>query len=66
MADNSAPPTSLMRCIQCRGLLQPSGQEPHRFVCEKCGQNYLAVFQLVAVEPARRPLLGEPERGDVG
>jgi hypothetical protein len=45
---------SSMRCM-CGSDLVPSGQEPHRFVCSKCSQNYLAVMQLVPVPP--RPLL---------
>jgi len=48
------PLTGLMRCSKDRASLIQSGQEPHRFVCEVCGQNYLAVMQLVPVEPLRR------------
>jgi len=43
-----------MRCSKDRSTLVQSGQEPHRFVCEACGQNYLVVMQLVPVEPLRR------------
>jgi hypothetical protein len=49
---------ALMRCNGCGSDLAPSGQEPHRFICTKCGQNYLAVMQLVPVPP-RPPLLGQ-------
>ena len=42
-----------MRCTKDRSALVQSGQEPHRFVCEKCGQNYMVVMQIVAVEPLR-------------
>jgi len=44
----------LMRCSKDRATLVQSGQEPHRFVCEACGQNYMVVMQLVPVEPLRR------------
>ena len=53
---------SLMLCLRCRGHLAPSGQEPHRFVCEKCGQNFLVVMSLVPVDPVRLPAL--PEAAD--
>jgi hypothetical protein len=43
-----------MICLRCRGDLVGSGQEPHRHICSLCGQNYLAVFQLVPVEPLRQ------------
>ena len=54
----------LMLCLRCRGHLAPSGQEPHRFICEKCGQNFLAVMLLIPVDPVRLPAL--PEVGDAG
>lgn len=50
--------TGHMTCLRCRGVLHPSGQEPHRFVCSKCGQNFLAVFQIIPVPP-RESLLQE-------
>jgi hypothetical protein len=49
-----------MCCLRCRGLLLPTGQEPHRFVCEHCGQNYLVVLQLVPVDPLRPLALTDP------
>jgi len=52
-------PDSLMSCLQCKGRLEPSGTEPHRHICEGCGQNYLLVMQLVPVPPLRRLLLPE-------
>ena len=57
--EENRPSEGSMWCTQCRGHLVSSGQEPHRFVCEECGQNFLAILQLVPVEPARRPLLTE-------
>lgn len=50
------------RCPRCKGQLQPSGIEPHRHVCEGCGQHFQAVLQFVPVEPVRRrpELLLEP------
>ena len=59
--DDSSPPGGLMRCTQCKGLLQASGQEPHRVICGKCGQNYFVTLQIVPVEPAHRPLLQASE-----
>ena len=49
----------MMVCLRCRHALVPSGQEPHRFVCSDCGQNYFAVMQLVPTEPLRLPALSE-------
>lgn len=46
--------TGMMRCTADRSILVQSGQEPHRFVCDVCGQNYMVVMQLVPVEPLRR------------
>lgn len=51
------PDDSGMRCLQCQGDLEPSGQEPYRHICVKCGQNYLIVVQMVPVEPLRLPAL---------
>lgn len=53
----------VMRCSGCRAQLVPSGQEPTRFICEACGQNFQAVMHLVPVEPLNRrppPLLPDP------
>jgi len=56
-SDNSA---SLMRCLRCKSVCQSSGREPHRVVCQGCGQHYLVVMQLVPVEAdTRTPILGE-------
>lgn len=57
--NENATPSGLMRCTKDRAFLVPSGQEPHRMVCEACGQNYLVVMQLVPVEPLRRVPLPE-------
>jgi hypothetical protein len=40
-----------IRCLKCRGQLDPSGVEVHRHICRECGQNYLAVLQFVPVPP---------------
>ena len=62
MPDDSPSPVSLMRCSSCRNQLSVSGQEPHRFICSGCGQNFHLVMQLVPVEPLRRPpMLGSGE-----
>ena len=53
-----------MRCLQCKGVLQASGQEPYRFVCGDCGQNFVAVLQLMPVDPRRPPELPAPEGSD--
>lgn len=55
---------NLVVCPRCRGRLQASGLEPQRLICEKCGQNYMFVLQLVPVEPARPLML--PEGDDAG
>lgn len=49
----------LMRCERCKDLLASTGQEPYRFECVSCGQNYFLTFRLEPVEPRRRvvPLL---------
>jgi hypothetical protein len=52
----------LMRCISCRSFLMQSGEEPHRFVCSTCGQNYHLTVRLEPVAPLRR--LALPEGGD--
>lgn len=62
--DDSSTPCGLMRCTTCRGFLQPSGREPHRYICESCGQNFFVVMQLVPVDPAHRPLLPEVSEGE--
>ena len=57
--------SSMMRCARCKGYLVAHGVEPHRYVCEACGQNYHLVMQLVPVEPLRQPVvlaLPEPKR----
>lgn len=54
VGDNEA---SLTVCLQCKSRLEPSGQEPYRFVCPCCGQNYVLVAQLVPTEPLRPPAL---------
>jgi hypothetical protein len=51
----------LMRCSVCHSFLTQSGQEPHRFVCPKCGQNYHLIVNLVPVDPLRRLALPEGE-----
>lgn len=54
--------SSVMHCLWCKGFLVASGVEPHRYICERCSQNYHLVMQLVPVEPLRQPvLLGLPE-----
>ena len=61
MADSSG----MMRCTRCKGFLVASGVEPHRHICEACGQNYHLVMRLVPVEPLRQvvlPALPEPHR----
>lgn len=56
--EKSNAPTSVMRCLRCKSACQRSGREPHRVVCEGCGQNYLVVMQLVPVEADERtPML---------
>lgn len=59
MPEENEDPTLLMRCSGCRGQLEPSGQEPSRFICSDCGQNFHLVMQLVPVEPLHRPALLE-------
>ena len=54
MPDESEAPVSLMRCIECRSHLMPSGLEPHRLICMGCGQNYFLRMQLVKTDPLRR------------
>lgn len=51
-------------CPRCKGQLLPSGYEPHRRICEGCGQHYHAVLQYVPVDaPPNRDLL-LPKPGD--
>ncbi len=50
------PPVGHVVCPQCKGLLQRSGNEPTRHICQKCGQNYYAVLQFVPTSPIVRPL----------
>ncbi len=52
MSDSSIL-TGMMRCARCKAPIQPSGQEPYRFICVSCNQNYLASFSLIPVEPLR-------------
>lgn len=52
-------PESLMVCPQCRVRLVVSGQEPNRYVCEKCGQNFLLCMTLVPVPPVHAMALLE-------
>jgi len=54
--------SGVMRCTRCRvGLLEPSGREPHRFVCRECGQHFFAVMQLVLVSDDRTEALPSGE-----
>ena len=48
----------LMRCLRCRNVLHQSGREPYRFVCSSCGQNFIAVMQLVPVDSSREDHAG--------
>lgn len=49
-----------MRCLRCKGTeLMRSGREPHRLICNGCGQNFLVVMQLVPVSADDRPLMLE-------
>jgi len=54
MTAHNSEAGGLMRCTKDRAFLVQSGQEPTRFVCEACGQNYMVAMQLVPVEPLRR------------
>ncbi len=49
-----------MRCAHClNGDLERSGQEPHRYVCAGCGQNFFLIMSLVPTAPlVRCSLLG--------
>jgi hypothetical protein len=65
MPDNLPRPEAHMRCLHCKHPLEASGQEPYRYVCSACGQNFVAVMQLVPVEPLRPlqlPAAEEPGR----
>lgn len=57
--DLSSFEVSYARCLRCKAGLGPSGQEPYRYICTKCGQNYFVALQLVPVEPLRPPTLSE-------
>ena len=59
MTTKNSEAGGLMRCTKDRALLIQSGQEPTRFICELCGQNYMVAMQLVPVEPLRRVPLPE-------
>ncbi len=47
----------VMRCLRCKGVLERSGREPHRYECPDCKQNYFLVMQLVPVDSDGQPLL---------
>lgn len=47
----------VMRCLRCRGTLDQSGREPHRYECPNCGQHYFLVMKLVPVDSDNLPLL---------
>lgn len=52
----------VVRCTRpdCGGFLGASGQEVVRYVCQKCGQNYIVVVHLQPVSPKEYPKkLGE-------
>ena len=48
----------VMRCLRCKGMLERSGQEPHRYECIKCRQNFILIMQLIPVD-SDRPVLVE-------
>ena len=56
---STSAPESVMVCPQCRARLVTSGQEPNRYICEKCGQDFLLCMTLVPVPPARPLVLLE-------
>lgn len=56
----------VMCCLRCRGRLVPTGQEPYRFECERCKQQYNAVFQLVPVDSKPEPLLEQHVKRSTG
>lgn len=63
MSDESEPRVGMMRCIRTgctTGMLGPSGQEPYRFICGKCGQNYFVKLTVEPVEPKQIPLILPP------
>lgn len=64
MPDDKTSMGASMRCLLCKSVLQASGQEPYRYVCSSCGQNFIAVFQLMPVDPLRPPQLQGPEEDD--
>lgn len=41
-----------IRCHGCRGVLEPSGVEVHRFVCRDCRRHYQAVLHFVELPVA--------------
>ena len=43
----------MMICTLCKGCLEVSGQEPYRYICSKCGQNFILRMELLPVEPLR-------------
>ncbi len=50
-----------MRCTHCpNGDLERSGQEPHRYVCSACGQNFFLVMRLEPVAAVVRSHLELP------
>lgn len=52
----------VMRCLRCKGTLERSGREPHRYECFDCKQNYFLVMQLVPVDSDRPVLEAHAER----
>ncbi len=47
-----------LRCLRCSSTdLARSGREPHRHICQSCGQHYFLVLQMVPVPSDNRPLL---------
>ena len=55
----------ILRCLRCRNHLSKSGKEPSRLVCERCGQEYHAVLQLIPIDPKpEERLLANVEPGD--
>ena len=54
MSDVPDKDSSQLRCLRCKGWLEPSGREPYRFICPDCGQHFMAVMQLVPVDSVDR------------
>lgn len=47
---------SLLRCERCKGNLASTGQEPFRYECVSCGQNFFLTLRLDPVEPRHRDI----------